>query len=77
MAEGPPGGKMQLPTDQEVDQALDYLERVYKKFRDHVKDLDKPQAPPVLTHPHHRRYHRRKGRSSVAYPCASADLPTG
>jgi hypothetical protein len=46
LAEGPPGGKMQLPTDQEVDQALDYLERVYKKFRDHVKDLDKPQAPP-------------------------------
>jgi hypothetical protein len=47
LAEGPPGGKMQLPTDQEVDQALDYLERVYKKLRDHVKDLDKPQSPPV------------------------------
>ena len=45
LAEGPPGGKLQLPTDQEVDQALDYLERIYKKFRDHVKDLDKPQQP--------------------------------
>src|SRR5262245_43273971 len=38
---GPPGGKVQLPTDQEVDQALDYLERVYKKVRDRMKDLDK------------------------------------
>ena len=51
LAEGPPGGKLQLPTDQEVDQALDYLERVYKKFRDHVKDLDKPQAPPIDSTP--------------------------
>ncbi|AGK56605.1 hypothetical protein HYPDE_24598 [Hyphomicrobium denitrificans 1NES1] len=44
--DGPPGGKMQLPTDQEVDQALDYLERVYKKVRDRMKDLDKPLPPP-------------------------------
>jgi hypothetical protein len=43
--EGPPGGKIQLPTDQEVDQALDYVERIYKKFRDRIKDLDKPQSP--------------------------------
>jgi hypothetical protein len=42
---GPPGGKVQLPTDQEVDQALDYLERVYKKVRDRMKDLDKPLPP--------------------------------
>jgi hypothetical protein len=44
--DGPPAGKMQLPTDQEVDQALDYLERVYKKVRDRMKDLDKPLPPP-------------------------------
>jgi hypothetical protein len=42
---GPPGGKIQLPTDEEVDQALDYVERIYKKFRDRIKDLDKPQTP--------------------------------
>ena len=41
-----PGGKAELPTEQEIDQALDYLERVYKKVRDRVKDLDKPLPPP-------------------------------
>ncbi len=45
LAEGPPGGKAQLPTDEEVDQALDYLSRVYKKVREHIKDLDKPLSP--------------------------------
>jgi hypothetical protein len=45
MAEGPPGGKAQLPTDEEVDQALDYMTRVYKKIRDRIKDLDKPLPP--------------------------------
>jgi hypothetical protein len=45
--EGPPGGKVQLPTDEEVDQALDYMERIYKKFRDRIKDLDKPASPPA------------------------------
>jgi len=49
--EGPPGGKAQLPTEQEIDQALDYLERVYKKVRDRVKDLDKPLPPPADTAP--------------------------
>ena len=46
-AEGPPGGKVQLPTEEEVDQALDYLEHVYKKFRDRIRDLDKPAPPPA------------------------------
>jgi hypothetical protein len=41
----PPESKLDLPTDQQVDQALDYLERVYKKIRDRVKDLDKPLPP--------------------------------
>jgi hypothetical protein len=51
LAEGPPGGKAQLPTDEEVDQALDYLSRVYKKVRDHIKDLDKPITPDEATPP--------------------------
>ena len=42
---GPPGGKAQLPTEEEVDQALDYLEHVYKKVRDRIKELDKPLPP--------------------------------
>jgi hypothetical protein len=51
LAEGPPGGKTQLPTDEEVDQALDYLSRVYKKVREHIKDLDKPLPPDGTTPP--------------------------
>ncbi len=45
LADGPPGGTSQLPSEQEVDQALDYMSRVYKKIRDHIKDLDKPLPP--------------------------------
>jgi hypothetical protein len=51
LAEGPPGGKAQLPTDEEVDQALDYLSRVYKKVREHIKDLDKPLPPDEASPP--------------------------
>jgi hypothetical protein len=40
-----PCGKVKLPTDAEVDQALDYVERIYKKVRDRIKDLDKPRPP--------------------------------
>jgi hypothetical protein len=53
LTDGPPGGISQLPTDEEVDQALDYISRVYKKIREHIKDLDKPlskdeqPAPPA------------------------------
>jgi hypothetical protein len=43
--EGASGGKIDLPTDEQVDQALDHLQRVYKKIRDHMKDLDKPSPP--------------------------------
>ena len=32
-----PGG---LPSEQDIDQAVDYLERMFKKFRDNMKDLD-------------------------------------
>lgn len=43
---GAPGENLQLPTEEQVDQALDYLSRVYKKIRDHVRDLDKDSSPP-------------------------------
>ncbi len=43
-AEGPPGGISRLPTDAEIDEALDYMSRVYKKIRDHVRELDKPSS---------------------------------
>jgi hypothetical protein len=37
--------KLQLPTEQEVDQALDYVERMYKKFRDRLRNLDSSSKP--------------------------------
>jgi hypothetical protein len=44
----PPGsgadGKMQLPTEEEVDKALDYVERMFKKFRDRLQKLDPPKT---------------------------------
>jgi hypothetical protein len=45
LLEGPQCGKAKLPSDAEVDQALDYMERIYKKIRDRIKDLDKPLPP--------------------------------
>ena len=35
-----PPEKLQLPTEQDVDQALDYVERMYKKFRDRLRNLE-------------------------------------
>ena len=40
-----PPEKLQLPTEQEVDQALDYVERMYKKFRDRLRNLDSGRKP--------------------------------
>ncbi len=40
-----PPEKLQLPTEQEVDQALDYVERMYKKFRDRLRNLDSSSKP--------------------------------
>jgi hypothetical protein len=40
-----PSGATQLPTEEQVDQALDYLEHVYQKIRDRIKKLDEP--PPA------------------------------
>lgn len=47
-----PGGNVQLPTEQEVDKAFDYVERIIKKFRERVQkygeanDPTKPDAAP-------------------------------
>jgi hypothetical protein len=43
---GPPGGITKLPTEKEVDEALDYVERMYKKFRDRIQKLDPPANTP-------------------------------
>jgi hypothetical protein len=39
-----PSGATELPTEEQVDQALDYLENVYKKIRDRIKKLDEPPS---------------------------------
>lgn len=44
---GPPGGTMQLPSEEEVDKALDYVERIVKKFRDRVQKYEKPESTPA------------------------------
>lgn len=40
-----PPEKLQLPTEQDVDQALDYVERMYKKFRDRLRNLESGSKP--------------------------------
>jgi hypothetical protein len=42
---GQPPEKLQLPTEQDVDQALDYVERMYKKFRDRIRSLERESKP--------------------------------
>ena len=42
----PPGGVSKLPTEKEVDEALDYVERMYKKLRDRIQKLEPPPASP-------------------------------
>ncbi len=46
-ANGPPGGINKLPTEKEVDEALDYVERMYKKFRDRLQKIDPPPGSPA------------------------------
>lgn len=45
---GPPGGRQQfrLPTEEEVDKALDYFERMLRKFQDRLQRLEKGAPPP-------------------------------
>ena len=45
-APGAPDNKMQLPTEEEVDKALDYVERMFKKFRDRLQKVDPDQPKP-------------------------------
>lgn len=44
----PPGGSVsQLPTEEEVDKAFDYIEGMYKKLRDRIKKFEaEPGSPP-------------------------------
>jgi hypothetical protein len=35
-----PKPKLELPSEEDVDKALTYLERMFKKFRDKLKELD-------------------------------------
>jgi hypothetical protein len=35
--------KIQIPSEEEVDKALDYVERIFKKFRDRIGRLEKPE----------------------------------
>ena len=39
-----PGGVAKLPTEEEVDKAMDYVERIFKKFRDRLQKIE-PPAP--------------------------------
>ena len=45
-AEGP-AGKFGLPSERDVDQAIDYMERMFRKFRDKMKEFetDKNSTP--------------------------------
>ena len=47
---GPPAGSMQIPSEEDVDKALDYVERMFKKFRDRLQKLEKP-APDAAPAP--------------------------
>lgn len=38
--EARPGSKLQLPTEKDVDQAMDYLTRMWRKFRDKMKEIE-------------------------------------
>lgn len=48
-----PGRKLELPSEEEVDKALDYMESIFRKFRDRIrqfeqeerKDGDQPGEP--------------------------------
>ena len=41
-----PDVKIQIPSEEEIDKAMDYVERIFKKFRDRLGRLDKPSPPP-------------------------------
>ncbi|CAA2137822.1 hypothetical protein [Hyphomicrobium sp. ghe19] len=45
---GPPVSRFEMPSEEDVDHALDYMTRIYKKIRDRANDLDK-SSPPAKT----------------------------
>jgi len=45
--QGSSGSRFERPTEEQVDQALDYMTRVYKKIRDRVREIDKDQQASV------------------------------
>ena len=38
--ERPGGGRLQLPSEEDVDRAMTYLQRMFRKFRDKLKELE-------------------------------------
>ncbi len=42
---GPGRGKAQLPTEQDVDQAFDYFERMVKKLRERLNRIESDKKP--------------------------------
>ena len=34
------GGRLQLPSEEDVDRAMTYLQRMFRKFRDKLKELE-------------------------------------
>jgi hypothetical protein len=42
----PEAPKFEMPSEQDVDKALNYVERMLKKFRDKLKDLESPSPAP-------------------------------
>jgi hypothetical protein len=37
----PPGGNLRLPTEEDVDRALNYIDRMFQKFKDKLKEFDR------------------------------------
>ncbi|MBN9260484.1 MAG: hypothetical protein J0I57_19640 [Hyphomicrobium sp.] len=46
VAEPPGKEKFQLPSEEDVDGALDYVERMFKKFRDRLRSLEEDNKKP-------------------------------
>lgn len=40
---GPPTGSMPLPSEEDVDKAFDYFERMFKKFKERVQKFEPPK----------------------------------
>jgi len=41
-----PGRKLELPTEEEVDKALDYFENIFKKFRERIEKFEREERDP-------------------------------